>query len=154
MVVKTRVEQLIERWENAARVMRKLTKHERKKHFDMSVWGQETLCGTAACVAGYCALDSWFQKRGVKATIKGGGMDWSGSKLFAFQGDDEVPDPFYQLPFFFGSRGYRAVILGQKYTSKINPQTGNKRMMHTITFAEAMAAIREEIKLLKTVGEG
>jgi hypothetical protein len=56
----------IERWEQAARVLKGLSRHERRKHFNMSFWGEKTDCGTVACAAGHCGLDSWFRRRGFK----------------------------------------------------------------------------------------
>lgn len=56
----------IERWENVLRVLRALTPHQRREHFDMSIWGKETPCGTVACAAGHCGLDPWFRRRGFK----------------------------------------------------------------------------------------
>lgn len=61
-----RKEQLIERWEQGLRVLRELTPHQRRRHFDMSLWGHETECGTVACMAGHFGLDPWFRKRKVK----------------------------------------------------------------------------------------
>jgi len=62
--------QRIERWENALRVLKALTPHERKRHFDMSRWGAKTACGTVACAAGYCGLDPWFRRQGFKMRLK------------------------------------------------------------------------------------
>ena len=56
----------IERWENVLRVLRGLSRHERKKHFSMANWGVKTACGTVACAAGFCGLDPWFKRRGLK----------------------------------------------------------------------------------------
>src|SRR6267378_1550966 len=56
----------IARWEQVLRVLRGLTKHERKKHFNMGFFGQKTSCGTVACAAGHCGLDPWFRRRGFK----------------------------------------------------------------------------------------
>jgi hypothetical protein len=58
--------QTIERWQNAARVLKALTPHERREHWDMGEWGRKTDCGTVACAAGHCGLDPWFRKRGFK----------------------------------------------------------------------------------------
>lgn len=60
------IQQLIERWENAIRVLRALTPHERKNHWSMSTWGIKTECGTVQCAAGHCANDPWFRRRGFK----------------------------------------------------------------------------------------
>jgi hypothetical protein len=59
-------EERIERWQNVLRVLRALTPHERKRHFDMSWWGLKTDCGTVACAAGHCGMDPWFRRRGFK----------------------------------------------------------------------------------------
>jgi hypothetical protein len=56
--------QLVERWENVERVLKALSPHERRKHWDMSEWGMKTDCGTVACAAGHCGLDPWFRRRG------------------------------------------------------------------------------------------
>jgi len=58
--------ELIERWENVPRVLDAMTEHERQKHWDMSVWGRITECGTVHCAAGRCGLDPWFRDRGFK----------------------------------------------------------------------------------------
>jgi hypothetical protein len=59
--------QRVERWENVVRVLRSLTPHQRKKHFDMSHWGEKTHCGTVACAGGHCSFDPWFRRRGFTA---------------------------------------------------------------------------------------
>lgn len=59
---------LLEKWENVLRVLEGLSQHEREKHWDMSTWGVQTPCGTVACAAGHCALDPWFQERGLMAS--------------------------------------------------------------------------------------
>jgi hypothetical protein len=54
----------IERLENLLRVLRNLTPHQRRKHWDMNTWGYNTECGTVACAAGHAGLDPWFRRRG------------------------------------------------------------------------------------------
>jgi hypothetical protein len=56
----------IERFEQLIRVLRGLSPHERRKHFNMRNWGIETECGTTACAAGFCGLDPWFRRRGFR----------------------------------------------------------------------------------------
>lgn len=56
----------IERYLRCISVLKKLPKHAREKHWDMSVWGRQTGCGTVTCAAGTCGLDPWFIKRGLK----------------------------------------------------------------------------------------
>ena len=58
--------QKIIRWENVLRVLRGLSRHERKKHWNMADWGEKTDCGTVACAAGHCGLDPWFRRQGLK----------------------------------------------------------------------------------------
>ncbi len=60
----------LERWENCLRVLLGLTRHERRKHFSMRTWGQKTACGTVACAAGFCGLDPWFRRRGLKLDLE------------------------------------------------------------------------------------
>ena len=55
----------IERWENAIRVLKNLSPHEKRKHWDMSFWAKKTDCGTVACAASHCAMDRWFTRRGL-----------------------------------------------------------------------------------------
>jgi hypothetical protein len=57
--------QVIARWKNMARVLRGLSWHEKRNHFDMKFWGVETKCGTVACAAGHCGMDPWFRKHGL-----------------------------------------------------------------------------------------
>lgn len=56
----------LDRWLNAERVLVKLPKHVRTKHWNMGHWGIVTDCGTVCCAAGHCGLDPWFRKRGLK----------------------------------------------------------------------------------------
>lgn len=89
----------IERWTQALRVLTKMSKHERERHFDMSHWGQKTECGTVACLAGHCSLDPWFRRRGFASKFatrdEGGGLYFSG----------QYPSEF------FGEKGYLNVFL-------------------------------------------
>lgn len=63
--------ELIERWQNVHRVLDAMPEHERQKHWDMSIWGRQTDCGTIACAAGHCGLDAWFRERGFKLDFLG-----------------------------------------------------------------------------------
>jgi len=60
------IKEKLDRWLNAERVLVKLPKHVRIKHWDMRHWGVVTECGTVCCAAGHCGLDPWFRKRGFK----------------------------------------------------------------------------------------
>jgi hypothetical protein len=62
---------IIERYEQVKRVLEGLDEHARKHHWDMSIWGTKTDCGTVACAAGHCSLDPWFQERGFRGEIRG-----------------------------------------------------------------------------------
>lgn len=53
----------IERWQNVLRVLRRLTPHQRREHWNMAIIGEKTDCGTVACAAGHCSLDTWFRRR-------------------------------------------------------------------------------------------
>jgi hypothetical protein len=64
------IDEQIERWQNVRRVLKKLTPHQKKKHFNMAHWGVKTDCGTIACAAGFCGLDPWFIKQGLKLVPK------------------------------------------------------------------------------------
>jgi hypothetical protein len=56
----------IERLEQLIRVLRGLSPHERRKHWDMSSWGYKSDCGTVACAAGHAGMDPWFTRRGFR----------------------------------------------------------------------------------------
>jgi len=58
------VDEKIERWSEAVRVIENLPQHEKEKHFDMSHWADKTDCGTVGCAAGHCGLDPKIRKMG------------------------------------------------------------------------------------------
>jgi len=93
----------IERWVNARRVLRGLSRHERKAHWDMSLWGRKTDCGTIACAAGHCSLDSWFIDHGFEGYYIG-----SSTKFLRFT---------MQPDFFFGITGTGDIFLNQNRRS-------------------------------------
>lgn len=66
---KCTIQEQVARWENAARVLENLSEHERRAHWDMGTWGQETTCGTVACAAGFCGMDPWFKSRGLELKL-------------------------------------------------------------------------------------
>ena len=99
----------VTRWENVLRVLRSLTPHERRKHWDMANWGIKTDCGTIACAAGHCALDPWFKRRGLYLKFKR-------SLYLADEGAEYAqiyPDPTV----FFGSEGTENIF----YDSRNRP---------------------------------
>ncbi len=54
----------VERLEQAIRVMTELSEGDRT-HFDVGVWAATRDGGIAACVAGHCGRDPWFQAQGL-----------------------------------------------------------------------------------------
>lgn len=74
---------IIERWENAARVLQALPAHVKRNHWDMGIWGNLTECGTIACAAGHCGLDPWFRRRGFTLNFdKKGNYDITDARSF------------------------------------------------------------------------
>lgn len=61
--------QLVRRWEQTIRVLKELSPHEKKNHFDMGTFAHKSDCGTIACAAGHSGLDPWFRKRGFKTVF-------------------------------------------------------------------------------------
>ena len=82
----------IQRYQELIRVMRGLSRHERKHHFDMANWGVETDCGTVCCAAGHAGQDAWFRRRGFSfhsqgnTLFFGGEISWGAVGLF-FDGE-------------------------------------------------------------------
>lgn len=103
-------EVLVERWENCLRVLQNLTPHQRRKHWRMSTWGMVTGCGTVACAAGHCALDPWFQRRGLKMKIIVRHDEELGDSLHA-----ELDDGL--VPIFFGDRGTNNIFYDTTHRS-------------------------------------
>lgn len=79
----------LERWKNCLRVLRALTPHERKNHFEMSKWGEKNDCGTVGCAAGHCGLDPWFRRRGLKMAFDALGDGYFVGKYM------DAPDDFF-----------------------------------------------------------
>lgn len=149
--------QKIERWENAERVLTSMTPHERRKHWNMSVWGIATECGTVHCAAGKCGLDPWFRRRGLKLKpvsvqdvllkMTDNSYDEVPSELTLkdilrtdfedthgdFEGEyDTTIGP---VPTFFGETGARAVF----YNPTLRPvSTVIKEIKHYIRFLKAI----------------
>lgn len=88
-------EQKIERWENVLRVLRALTPHQRRRHWNMGFFASVTDCGTVACAAGHCAFDPWFRRRGFAMDRKRIDAEYltDGSNIG------------YTVPYFFGKEG-------------------------------------------------
>lgn len=95
-------EEKIERWEQVIRVLKSLTPHQRKRHFDMSVWMHKTPCGTVACAAGHCSMDQWFIDRGFQGVLRPRDLiDW----------------PLLDPKQFFGEAGYWRIFVGPSWLS-------------------------------------
>lgn len=105
--------QQIERWENVERVLKGLSPHERRKHWDMASWGYKTECGTVACAAGHCGTDPWFRRRGFKlrpTSVDVRYDDIAGGGFGEF-------DNFVEPQDFFGWTGTEDIFLNQKRRS-------------------------------------
>lgn len=94
----------IERWENAERVLKGLTPHQRRKH-----WNE---CGTVACAAGHCGLDPWFRCRGFRLNFRKGMAADGRPRWF-----EEVDD----VDAFFGREGGEGIFYNwrQRPVSKV-----------------------------------
>lgn len=90
----------IARWENVLRVLRKLTPHERRRHWQMNTFGEKTECGTVACAAGHCGLDPWFRRRGFK-------MNFTTHK---FDGEEYFEGIIVRAGDFFGEDGTNSIF--------------------------------------------
>ncbi len=91
----------LERWANMYSLARTIPNDRR---FNMDTWGSyvpESICGTAACLAGHAGLHPWFRKRGLMPQISWckddydqeyiGDMDFDFDKLAAFWGHESTP---------------------------------------------------------------
>lgn len=94
--------QQIERIDQAARVVENLPEHERRKHWDMGKWGLKTECGTVACAAGHCGLDTWFRRRGLQLNLSE--RNYPTGRSGMFYAEDVVS--------FFGDEVYGLVFTG------------------------------------------
>lgn len=97
------LEEKVERWVNARRVLRSMSRHERKAHWDMSLWGRKTACGTVACAAGHCAMDPWFIDQGFEGYF----IDNTSACPAKFLRFTMQPD------LFFGNQGTSGIFLNQ-----------------------------------------
>lgn len=92
----------VDRWKNVLRVLQGLSPHARRKHWDMSVFGEKTECGTVACAAGHCGMDPWFRRRGFQLKFT---TDMFGEEMtnLGEDGGELVED-------FFGEVGAREIF--------------------------------------------
>lgn len=116
---------LIERWSNAHRVLVAMPQHDREKHWDMATWGIETECGTVACAAGHCGLDTWFRRRGFKLDFK--------------DGESKISD----VPGFFGLEGASRIFHN---TKRRKVEVVIKEVETYISELEQMAALMAKAK--------
>lgn len=117
----------IERWQNVVRVLENLTPHQRRKHWNMENWTLATDCGTVACAAGHCGMDTWFRKRGFKMGPKD--LTDQCSRHCWSSADD-----------FFGYGGSRDIFKNSKKrpVSKVIKEVKDyiERLKHSVTVAE------------------
>ena len=96
--------QLIQRYRELIRVMKKLTPHEREHHFNMNSWGVKTDCGTVMCAAGFAGSDHWFRRQGFSFSKRDleihfhGRVSWRAIEMFFgyLSGDHNVYDAIGQ----------------------------------------------------------
>lgn len=122
--------ELVNRWRLAEQVMLAMPEHEKEKHFDMGVWGEQTPCGTVACLAGHCSMDSRFHELGFKSELKMHCKDCSEVKL-VFTG--EKPEDF------FGRCGYNTILT----TNQL------RRGLPVEQWAATLSRVREYIAFLE-----
>jgi hypothetical protein len=106
-------DQKIERWENVLRVLTAMTPHQRKKHFNMGTWAEQTDCGTVGCAAGLCSFDTWFRRRGFKSAFREyHDLDDSGKEvtILTHYFADALPEDF------FGMDGYHGIFVNDEFT--------------------------------------
>jgi hypothetical protein len=115
----TRKEQ-VTRWKNVLRVLKGLTKHQRRDHFDMANLAEKTPCGTAACAAGHSGFDPWFRRRGYAVDFtrtEFDARDEDGVKLLDENGKPltgylfDARESKLSMTEFFGEEGTNAVFL-------------------------------------------
>lgn len=67
----------IERLRQAVRVLENLSEDDRAL-FNVDIWAAVRGSGIAACVAGHCGLDPWFQAEGLRTVVGGPDPDHTG----------------------------------------------------------------------------
>ena len=95
----------IERWQQCERVLVNMPEHEREKHWDMGTFGTKTDCGTVACAAGHCGLDTWFRERGFQLNFAK--CTCSNPGCYTQQMGD--------VSAFFGSTGTNRIFMNEKH---------------------------------------
>jgi hypothetical protein len=133
-------EQKVERWENVLRVLRSMTPHQRKKHFNMSTWAEKNDCGTIGCAAGLCSFDPWFRRRGFKGEFVERVPDDGPICSFRFANRMFPED-------FFGTVGHERVFVNEEFTDMEGEYAG------PAVHRKVLAAVRDYIKDLKSLGD-
>jgi hypothetical protein len=128
-------DQKIERWENVLRVLTAMTPHQRKKHFNMGTWAEQTDCGTVGCAAGLCSFDPWFTRRGFKSAFHPY-VDDEGKYITVFRHrfSGTLPEDF------FGLDGYHSIFTNDEFT--VHTGAGVHRRV--------VKAVKDYIKELKS----
>jgi hypothetical protein len=127
----------IERWTNVLRVLTKMTRHAREKHFDMSNWAEKTDCGTVGCAAGHCAMDPWFRRRGFKGEFRP--YQYTDLPGFYWRFTGIEPEEF------FGSDGHHRIFVNTELCNPEDEDESRGASAHRAVVAE----VREYIKELK-----
>jgi len=120
-------EERVIRWSHAVKVIGDMTEHEIKYHFDMSLYGQKTPCGTVGCAAGHLGLDPGFNRQGYKLDIDSGYLD--GFTIHPIN--------------FFGKDAYYNIFVNDDFTS----EKGEK------VHAEVLKAMKSYLKDLEEEAE-
>jgi hypothetical protein len=128
------LEEKIERVDRARLVLKRMSKHAIEKHFDMSIWGNQTPCGTVGCAAGQCGLDPWFNRRGFRMHF-----NRYGSQLWSTHPSR-----------FFGDFLYESVFVNDKIMNYDKPNgeyavTRKRSAQHRL----ALRGINQYLKTLK-----
>jgi len=92
------------RWSHAVKVIGDMTEHEIKEHFDMSIYGKKTPCGTIGCAAGHLGLDPGFNRQGYKLNIDSGSGYYDGFTIHPYD--------------FFGKDAYNNIFINNDFVSK------------------------------------
>lgn len=124
------IKEKIERWRNVNRVLKGLSPHQKKAHFNMSFWGKKTECGTVACAGGFCSLDPWFHKQGLVGEIA---EDSDGTFVLRVNGLN-YGNIYYLMNRFFGYEGSDGIFANMRERS----------------VTQVMKEVSEHIKTLET----
>lgn len=116
----------VERVERALKVATDMSEHEIDKHFRMSTFAKRTPCGTVGCMAGQCAFDPWFHRRGLEVRFAGR-SSWS----YKWVGQSPLD--------FFGGVLYNDIFMNSKYMDSDD----TAREQHTKVVRKLRATLRK-----------